>query len=387
MRSHMINSIDGRHHHGYNQHQVNIKSCSSVLDKLCKVCGKGFQSCKALFGHMKCHSIKLSNNKNKNIASFNQHTRTGDSDNENSDVKNCQLKRSRSRSRSRRNKRYMVVSTTGLTTASSSTSMDVNDNNQISCNDASASMVSEIEQEQEAEVAISLMMLSRELGEWGYETGPSEKCNSSVFVNSNLIWVLVNLWIQTRESLIVLLVTRVFIHFKHLVAIKQVTKKLKRDFDSIIENKNKIKHKPNSDHALTINGFDPKTSDDHQESSSFNLGVGCIKKKAVALGAHECPICLKMFSSGQALGGHKRSHLISETRSNRERCKNVIKKPDELVHETRPVFLDLNMSPEEEMNISSSTTEYKSYYWDENDQWRNLESTTDGEKSMTESKH
>ncbi|KAI3970836.1 hypothetical protein MKX01_024483 [Papaver californicum] len=34
---------------------------------------------------------------------------------------------------------------------------------------------------------------------------------------------------------------------------------------------------------------------------------------------HECPICFKVFNSGQALGGHKRSHLVggSDTRSNR----------------------------------------------------------------------
>ncbi|CAL1394856.1 unnamed protein product [Linum trigynum] len=28
---------------------------------------------------------------------------------------------------------------------------------------------------------------------------------------------------------------------------------------------------------------------------------------------HECPICLKVFSSGQALGGHKRSHLVGSS--------------------------------------------------------------------------
>uniref|UniRef100_A0A7N0TZV9 C2H2-type domain-containing protein n=1 Tax=Kalanchoe fedtschenkoi TaxID=63787 RepID=A0A7N0TZV9_KALFE len=28
---------------------------------------------------------------------------------------------------------------------------------------------------------------------------------------------------------------------------------------------------------------------------------------------HECPVCYKVFKSGQALGGHKRSHLFSST--------------------------------------------------------------------------
>ncbi|KAI6675650.1 hypothetical protein NL676_003556 [Syzygium grande] len=49
---------------------------------------------------------------------------------------------------------------------------------------------------------------------------------------------------------------------------------------------------------------------------------------------HECPICLKVFASGQALGGHKRSHLLAtNTRS------LIVPK---LIPETRR-FLDLNL--------------------------------------------
>ncbi|KAA8542527.1 hypothetical protein F0562_023679 [Nyssa sinensis] len=62
---------------------------------------------------------------------------------------------------------------------------------------------------------------------------------------------------------------------------------------------------------------------------------------------HECPICFKVFSSGQALGGHKRSHLIgaSEAKSNQP---IVIQKP---IPEIRDL-LDLNMPApvEEESN-------------------------------------
>lgn len=397
MRSHVINSTD--HHH-----QVKIKSCSSVLDKLCKVCGKGFQSWKALFGHMKCHSIKLLNDKSKSTASFNQDSWTGDSDNENSDVKNRRIRRSRSRNR--RNKRYVVATATpGFTTASSSISMIAN-NNQISNNDASTSMVSEIEQEQEADVAISLMMLSRDSGKWGYEIESSDHCNSSVLVSlckakgkdliengskmKNLARTQVNIDFvgkskvgmiksfeldsgfgefedSTKRKFDCVPCNKSFHSFQALGGHKASHKKLKRDFDSTIEKKNQTKHKPMSDHELTINGYDPKTSDDHQDSSNFNLGVGCLKNKIVALRAHECPICLRIFSSGQALGGHKRSHLISEAKLNQENNTNVINKHDEQVHETR-VFLDLNMPPEEEeeeMNMSSSTTEYKSYYWED----------------------
>ncbi|XP_028753719.1 zinc finger protein ZAT9-like [Neltuma alba] len=56
---------------------------------------------------------------------------------------------------------------------------------------------------------------------------------------------------------------------------------------------------------------------------------------------HECPICLKVFPSGQALGGHKRSHFAAEGSL-------VLEKP---VQEIRD-FLDLNLpaSAEEESN-------------------------------------
>ncbi|XP_078448138.1 zinc finger protein ZAT9-like [Wolffia australiana] len=50
---------------------------------------------------------------------------------------------------------------------------------------------------------------------------------------------------------------------------------------------------------------------------------------------HECPVCFRVFSSGQALGGHKRSHLLGR----------------------RSGFLDLNQPPpgehEEELSAVS----------------------------------
>ncbi|CAI9261354.1 unnamed protein product [Lactuca saligna] len=372
MRSHVISSTDHHHHH----HQVGNKTCSTVLDKLCKECGKGFQSWKALFGHMKCHSIKLLNNKNKNIASLNRDSWISYSDNENSDAKNRQIKRSRNR----RNK----------------------------SNNASTSMVSEIQQEPETDVAISLMMLSRDLGKWGNELESTDQYNSSVLVNLSKDLIgngskmkkLAETQVgfdflgrsevgsikhdkldsgfgefedSSKRKFECVACNKSFHSYQALGGHKASHSKLKGDFDSKIQNENK----PVLDHDQTIKGFDPKTSKGHQELSSFDLGVGCLKKKKVVLGAHECPICLKMFSSGQALGGHKRSHLISEAKMNKENT-NVIKKRNHLFCETRG-FLDLNMPPEdeeeEEMVMSSSTTEYKSYFWEDGSNHHSHEST------------
>ncbi|XP_057805070.1 zinc finger protein ZAT4-like [Salvia miltiorrhiza] len=38
---------------------------------------------------------------------------------------------------------------------------------------------------------------------------------------------------------------------------------------------------------------------------------------------HECPICFKIFPSGQALGGHKRSHLITDHHTTDERERRI----------------------------------------------------------------
>ncbi|XP_024977272.1 zinc finger protein ZAT9-like [Cynara cardunculus var. scolymus] len=380
----------------------NQVSSSSVLDKLCKECGKGFQSWKALFGHMKCHSKKVSNNKNNNSASLNHNSLTSQSDNENSDAKIHRIKRSRSRNR--RNKRYSPAKKTAITTASSSISM--NNNNQISSNNASTSVVSEIDQEQEADVAMSLMMLSKDVRKWGNQFGSSDYCSSSVLgknlfengfkmkksaetqvgidflgrsevdyegferistKNDEFTSCFAEIKDSNKRKFECFSCNKSFHSYQALGGHKASHKKLKICFDSRPLNENTIEHEPVLDHDQTINGYDQKTSGDHQEPSNFNLG-------------HECSVCLKMFSSGQALGGHKRSHVIAESKPNQENYTNVIKKPDEQpIRETR-TFLDLNMPPqeeeeEEEMIMKSSCTiKYKSYYWEDCSDHHNHES-------------
>ncbi|KAG2675490.1 hypothetical protein I3760_12G006100 [Carya illinoinensis] len=80
--------------------------------------------------------------------------------------------------------------------------------------------------------------------------------------------------------------------------------------------------------------------------------IGCDEKSETGKWSlknkgHECPICLKVFPSGQALGGHKRSHLDGGSAA-RHNPTILIQKP---VPESRD-FLDLNLPApvEEESN-------------------------------------
>ncbi|KAL4584090.1 hypothetical protein LXL04_008680 [Taraxacum kok-saghyz] len=378
----------------------NNNSCLVVLDKLCKECGKGFQSWKALFGHMKCHSEKVANNNN-----LNQDSWTGQSDNENSrPIK-------KSKSRNGKIKRYKVtsVTTTTITTTSSSISMNANNNNnnnnnnnQISSNPASTSVVSEIEQDQESEIAMCLMMLSRDEGKWGNEFESSDYCNSSAFVgltkvegkkrigNGFKIKKLeetqvgidylgrsevgfTGIMIQDQElndesELIFgskrkfecITCNKSFDSYQALGGHNASHKKLKASLDPKTEGENTIENKPLLHNGHIINGFNGKSSDHHQKAKTFDLGAGSLKK-SVALGAHECPICLKIFSSGQALGGHKRSHMVTEARLNQQTSMNVSEKENEPVRG----FFDLNMLPdtmEEEIIINSSSTGYQPWH-------------------------
>ncbi|XP_059315994.1 zinc finger protein ZAT4 [Lycium ferocissimum] len=102
-------------------------------DKVCKQCGKVFQSLKALCGHMACHSEKLLMDSNSDSeADYEEET---------------------SRSKSKRYKRIVVKSSNYCL---------VNNNNSNTVNNGS-SFVSEIDYEQDQEeIAKCLMMLSRD---------------------------------------------------------------------------------------------------------------------------------------------------------------------------------------------------------------------------------
>ncbi|CAI9096487.1 OLC1v1032649C1 [Oldenlandia corymbosa var. corymbosa] len=133
-------------------------------EKVCKQCGKGFQSLKALCGHMACHSEKDRGLKDdhswtsenpKLIMDDSEESDTeaeAEAEEEEDDEEEDEEENRLLRNRSKNNKRYnrIVIKTSSMSFANNSSS--------------SASEIDDFDQE---EVAICLMMLSRDSGTWG----------------------------------------------------------------------------------------------------------------------------------------------------------------------------------------------------------------------------
>ncbi|XP_057514215.1 uncharacterized protein LOC130795983 [Actinidia eriantha] len=132
-------------------------------DKLCKECGKGFQSWKALFGHMKCHSEKFSN-------SLEVEDSWSQSDNETAAPNR--------KKRSRRVRRYL---------ATTSSSLSMANNNRNNNNNNASSSVSENDQQEQEEVATCLMMLSRDVGSHKFSVDESSDNNFELLEGGSLI--------------------------------------------------------------------------------------------------------------------------------------------------------------------------------------------------------
>ncbi|XP_038893798.1 zinc finger protein ZAT9-like [Benincasa hispida] len=455
MRSHLINSQAGT---GENLKKVNLKKAGrnsdmdkflgdgtsdgyslrknprktcrlaefSAEDRFCRECGKSFQSWKALFGHMKCHStetervssnLEFDGQSDSEIAAANRGKRSG------------------------RQTRYMaaeISSSFSFATAAAAASSSVSDQND----------------EEQEEVALCLMMLSRDVGGFFSTTESSD--------NNFMPKQVPSLVPKNHTSKVVEAIPSIYMGSK-MVKLKEFhSRKLElSEMDSgylkfegsnsefsasaVQMNKNEekfqqdnrfgsssdnptdidqprfISSKFNSDQRkfhelyngeLRSNSFRRSTPNELNSESYRNKGKrskfqcnscnkifhsyqalgghrashkktkGCLASKTensetsieteisndptfeskstatvlemenqhesdIHMGYekknikhHQCSICFKIFSSGQALGGHKRSHLISGSESrNKLPQATSIQKPEAEIRD----YLDLNL--------------------------------------------
>ncbi|CAI0463051.1 unnamed protein product [Linum tenue] len=299
----------------------------SLQDKICKECGKGFQSLKALCGHMACHS-----------RNYNYDDQSDTSDKLKDLVMDYQSDTETSTpSKRRRSKRMMRYKNVGLYNSSST----------------NTAMASGLEQEQE-EVARCLMMLSKDSGIKGCLSyvGDSSDNNSVVFKmrirvksnnnnndddgggdddddNSFMDMKIARKKKQHQPSgydstnsdsdyfnygpkkVVESEVVSFHGSTASAMALQQqrrsnIHHKRGRD-DSLYESgENSFENETIPSGKKVIKSSNGGGKNPLGKSSKFLSSAAAAKK----VKTHECPFCSKVFKSGQALGGHKRSHFV-----------------------------------------------------------------------------
>ncbi|XP_050377635.1 zinc finger protein ZAT9-like [Argentina anserina] len=381
-------------------------------NKVCRECGKGFQSWKDLIAHRKSHS-NSSTNSFENEQDSETSSKVVDSQSENETTNTSRI---RPRTSRRRSTRY-----TGTTTKTSSSKFSVVNNN-------ASSSITEIEQEQQEEVAWCLLMLSRDVGHWGgikyaavldqstsdndsgFSDDPSSlKMNRLSEINGAALESLKMKKLKkkmleeevsvggfsksdkTKKSLILEKIelaeaqlgsdkfnssntrklqdsyehsskrskyecgtcNKVFKSYQALGGHRASHKKIKGCFAS------KIESSENTTDFDTDISIDHPIASDHSKLSNLIHHQDVVKAESINTKSkgHSCPICLKVFPTGQALGGHKRSHLIGvSAESSKNNQRNVVI-PKPATPEVRG-FLDLNLPApvEEDSSINHAAT-------------------------------
>ena len=96
--------------------------------------------------------------------------------------------------------------------------------------------------------------------------------------------------------------------------------------------------------------------------SNSNLGKGKNKGSNTSkkVKGHKCIYCPKVFKSGQALGGHKRSHMMGSNSNN----KLVFSRSSSRLVESceiKPPLIDLNLPAPLEEDVVSGDSHYVSW--------------------------
>ncbi|KAK1425745.1 hypothetical protein QVD17_21100 [Tagetes erecta] len=360
-------------------------------ERICKQCGKGFQSLKALCGHMACHSEKDRNFKDYDHSWTSENLDQDDNliidSRSDTEEPESQDPTRVTRSKSKRYKKLVVKP------YSFNLLLTNNDSNNSNYNYGSSS-VSETDELDQEEVAMCLMMLSKDTANWG-------GVNSVVESSDNTSAVL-----ETKSSSVEMRTSKKSsaldadnfqfqnsvsnsghgwnanhttrklesdISVEELLRNGDPNKKSKRVFDKTrelsYEQKLEIRRNLFKEFEYRVSLRKRSRDDDdsytpeleHEGSNKKRNTYECLncnkiftsfqglgghrpchkrnnivgsknynredslegdfahtrkpkfekKMKAKKNKGHECPICFRMFKSGQALGGHKRSHFIN----------------------------------------------------------------------------
>jgi len=373
---------------------------SYVYDKFCKECGKCFHSWQALFGHMKCHSEK----ERVSISLEDQDSWTNNAKDVQSDNEITAPNRKK-RSKRTRTRYNMLAAATASSSVSEveheqeevamsliMLSKDVSpwsglhylaaessDNNSVYFEarssvrtnlvtkfDANIAKLMKQSENKKCELGNlkfkgkSLELLDTEKGFKMIKTGvsikgflkstkseldylstleDSEVENGKIRVNEDEFIKNFN----KRGKFECTTCNKIFHSYQALGGHRASHKKNKGCFASKIESsENSIEFETDLSHEPTTESKLMKISDNIEYVQNMGERVRDSKKKIK--GHHECPICFKVFQSGQALGGHKRSHMVTAGSESRL----VL---EEQVPQIRD-FLDLNLpaATEEESN-------------------------------------
>ncbi|KVH97702.1 Zinc finger, C2H2 [Cynara cardunculus var. scolymus] len=350
-------------------------------EKVCKQCGKGFQSLKALCGHMACHS-----DKDRGMKDYDHSWTSENLDHDDKVVTDSQSDTDEpelqdptrvTRSKSKRYKK-LVVKPYSFSLANTSNNSNYN---------YGSSSVSEIDELEQEEVAMCLMMLSKDSTNWagvGFVVESSDNNSAVLETKSSSI----DMRISKKSS--VLDAESFQFENSNSGYSRNGTRKVESDIsvEELLRNGDRNKNKSKGGRELSYEekleirrnlfrefGYrDPlkkriRNDDDsyspelereasHKKKNKYECltcnkifssfqGLGghrpCHKKNNLFASSkhnnrensleheygptrnpkyekkirvkkskgHECPTCFRMFKSGQALGGHRRSHFIN----------------------------------------------------------------------------
>ncbi|KAG8366433.1 hypothetical protein BUALT_Bualt17G0079300 [Buddleja alternifolia] len=298
------------------------------LERVCKQCGKGFQSLKALCGHMACHSEKDKGLKDDHSWTSESHKLVLDS---NSDTEEGEEIRLRTRS-SKRYKNVVLMKSSSFSLANNG-----------------SSSVSEIDGQEQEEVAMCLMLLSRDSVNCGFNSVVESSDNNSVVLETKSSSI--DMRIGEKEGLNLL-------HNQETKKIEDMKLKgsvldgeiaqiensdsgyfldecAKAESDVSVDGSRRVfafgeklkKYRTEFRKFLKENVYDDDDGDDIM-ASNFG-GIESRKRKysttsevfdenSQKRSKYECFNCKKTFKSYQALGGHrpchKRTNALYESR-------------------------------------------------------------------------